>query len=80
MLVNNAGGQFPTPAERSRREGWDAVVRNNLNGTFYMTREVAARAMIPQHVGRIVNVIANIVRAASPAWSTPARRAPASRT
>ncbi len=62
LLVNNAGGQFPSPAEHISPKGWDAVVRNNLNGTFYMTREVAARAMIPQRGGRIVNVIAQIYR------------------
>jgi citronellol/citronellal dehydrogenase len=61
-LVNNAGGQFPSPAESISHKGWDAVIRNNLNGTFYMTREVATRAMIPQRGGRIVNVIAQIFR------------------
>jgi citronellol/citronellal dehydrogenase len=61
-LVNNAGGQFPSPAEQISPRGWDAVIRNNLNGTFYMTREVAARAMIPQKAGRVVNVIAQIFR------------------
>jgi citronellol/citronellal dehydrogenase len=62
LLVNNAGGQFPSPAELITPKGWDAVVRNNLNGTFYMTREVATRAMIPKRAGRIVNVIAQIFR------------------
>jgi citronellol/citronellal dehydrogenase len=62
ILVNNAGGQFPTPALALSVKGWDAVIRNNLNGTFYMTREVATRAMIPQKSGAIVNVIANIFR------------------
>jgi citronellol/citronellal dehydrogenase len=61
-LVNNAGGQFPSPAENITPKGWDAVVRNNLNGTFYMTREVATKAMIPSRCGRIVNVIAQIFR------------------
>ena len=61
-LINNAGGQFPTPAEALATKGWDAVIRNNLNGTFYMTREVALQSMIPQKKGRIVNVIANIFR------------------
>ncbi len=61
-LVNNAGGQFPSPAEAITPKGWDAVVRNNLSGTFYVTREVAARAMIPQRGGRVVNVIAQIFR------------------
>jgi citronellol/citronellal dehydrogenase len=62
ILINNAGGQFPSPAAAITPKGWDAVVRNNLNGTFYMTREVATRAMLPQQQGAIVNVIANIAR------------------
>ena len=61
-LVNNAGGQFPTTAEQLTPRGFEAVIRNNLNGTFYMTREVATRALIPQQSGSIVNVIANIAR------------------
>jgi citronellol/citronellal dehydrogenase len=62
VLFNNAGGQFPTPAENLSPKGWDAVIRNNLNGTFYMTREVAVTSMIPARRGRIVNIIANVWR------------------
>jgi NAD(P)-dependent dehydrogenase (short-subunit alcohol dehydrogenase family) len=62
VLVNNAGGQFPTPAESLSPKGWDAVIRNNLNGTFYVTREVAVASMIPRQRGRIVNIIANVAR------------------
>jgi citronellol/citronellal dehydrogenase len=62
VLVNNAGGQFPTAAAALSPKGWDAVIRNNLNGTFYMTREVAVASMIPAGRGRIVNVIANVAR------------------
>jgi citronellol/citronellal dehydrogenase len=62
ILINNAGGQFPSPAEGMSPKGWEAVIRNNLNGTFYMTREVAARAMIPRKKGRIVNVTAVVAR------------------
>jgi citronellol/citronellal dehydrogenase len=62
VLVNNAGGQFPSPAASITPRGWEAVVRNNLNGTFYVTREVAERAMLPARRGAIVNVIANIAR------------------
>ncbi len=62
VLVNNAGGQFPSPAENMSAKGWEAVIRNNLNGTFYMTREVATRAMIPHKRGRIVNVTAMVAR------------------
>ncbi len=62
ILINNAGGQFPTAAETLSPRGWEAVVRNNLNGTFFVTREVATQVMIPKKRGRIVNVIANIRR------------------
>lgn len=62
VLVNNAGGQFPTSAETLSPRGWDAVIRNNLNGTFYMTREVAVTSMLPRRRGRIVNIIANVAR------------------
>jgi citronellol/citronellal dehydrogenase len=62
VLVNNAGGQFWTPAEDLSIKGWDAVVRNNLSGTFYMTREVATASMIPQKRGRVVSIIAQIAR------------------
>jgi NAD(P)-dependent dehydrogenase (short-subunit alcohol dehydrogenase family) len=62
VLVNNAGGQFPSPAEMMSPRGWEAVIRNNLNGTFFMTREVATRAMIPQKSGRIVNITASVSR------------------
>ena len=62
VLVNNAGGQFPSPAELMSPRGWEAVIRNNLNGTFFMTREVATRAMIPARRGRIVMVTAMVAR------------------
>jgi citronellol/citronellal dehydrogenase len=62
VLVNNAGGQFPAPSEAISPKGWEAVIRNNLNGTFFMTREVATRAMIPAKRGRIVNVTAMVAR------------------
>lgn len=62
ILVNNAGGQFPSPAEQIPPKGFEAVIRNNLNGTFYMTREVANAAMIPQKRGRIINITAQVLR------------------
>jgi citronellol/citronellal dehydrogenase len=62
VLVNNAGGQFPTTAESLQLKGFEAVVRNNLFGTWNMTHAVATRAFINQKSGRIVNVIAQIAR------------------
>lgn len=62
ILVNNAGGQFPTTADTLSPRGWEAVIRNNLNGTFFMTQAIAKGHMLPARRGRIVNVIANIAR------------------
>jgi citronellol/citronellal dehydrogenase len=62
ILFNNAGGQFPAPAQMISPKGFEAVVRNNLCGTFTMTHAVANKAMIPQESGCIVNMIANIYR------------------
>ncbi len=62
ILVNNAGGQFPTLAEYTNNKGWNAVINNNLNGTFYMTRDMAVNFFLPQKGGTIVNIIAQIHR------------------
>lgn len=62
IVVNNAGGQFPAPAQHISPNGFLAVVKNNLVGTFHVCREVANQAMIPAKRGRIINVIANIYR------------------
>ncbi len=62
ILINNAGGQFPTLAEHLNDKGWNAVINNNLNGTFYVTREMATTFFIPQKEGIIVNIIADMHR------------------
>ena len=62
ILINNAGGQFPAPAELISENGWAAVINNNLNGTFYVTRQMANSFFIPQKQGVIVNIIANMYR------------------
>jgi citronellol/citronellal dehydrogenase len=62
LLVNNAGGQFPSPAQHLSANGFAAVVKNNLLGTWNVTREVANAGMIPRRRGCVVNVIANIYR------------------
>ena len=55
-LVNNAGGQYMTPAEDITPKGWDTVVRLNLRGTWLVTQAVATRSMIPRQEGKVVNV------------------------
>ncbi len=62
VLINNAGGQFPSPAQHISPRGFEAVIRNNLCGLFYMTLAVAKGAMLPARRGRIVNVTADVAR------------------
>jgi citronellol/citronellal dehydrogenase len=57
-LFNNAGGQFPSPAEKISAKGFDAVVRNNLTGGFIVSREVYTQSM-QAHGGAIVNMAAD---------------------
>jgi citronellol/citronellal dehydrogenase len=57
-VVNNAGGQFPSPLEQLSKNGWEAVVKNNLTGTFLVSRE-AVNQYFKKHGGSIVNVVAD---------------------
>jgi NAD(P)-dependent dehydrogenase (short-subunit alcohol dehydrogenase family) len=57
LLVNNAGGQYMTPAEDITPKGFRTVIRLNVEGTWLMTHAVATRAMIPEgRGGKILNV------------------------
>ncbi|MEL7341033.1 MAG: SDR family oxidoreductase [Bacteroidota bacterium] len=60
ILINNAGGQFPVLAEMINDKGWTAVINNNLNGTFFMIREMGTHFFLPQKAGIVVNIIADI--------------------
>ena len=57
-LVNNAGGQFPSPMQAISKRGFEAVVANNLTGGFLMMREVFEQSM-RRHGGAIVNMTAD---------------------
>jgi peroxisomal trans-2-enoyl-CoA reductase len=59
-LVNNAGGQFPSPAATISERGWNAVIETNLTGTFTMSQQTALKSMIPNGQGVIVNIIAQM--------------------
>ena len=59
ILINNAGGQFPSPAEDITEKGWNAVINTNLNGTWFMTQEMAKRFFFKQNAGSIVNIVLN---------------------
>jgi len=62
ILINNAGGQFPSLAKDLSFNGWNSVINNNLNGTFYMTQTMANTFFLKQSNGNIVNIIANIYK------------------
>src|SRR6188472_4385813 len=46
VLVNNAGGQYMTPAEDISPKGFRTVLRLNVEGTWLMTHAVATKAMM----------------------------------
>jgi citronellol/citronellal dehydrogenase len=60
-LVNNAGGQFLSPAEAITPKGWHAVVETNLTGAFHMS-QAALRHGMRGHGGAIVNIVAEVWR------------------
>jgi citronellol/citronellal dehydrogenase len=55
-LVNNAGGQYFSPAEAIEPKGWRAVTRLNVGATERMTRLAAELAFLPGDGGTVVNV------------------------
>jgi len=65
ILINNAGGQYPGPAEELSIEGWRSVIDLNLNATFYCS-QAAARQMMRTGGGAIVNIVATFGLRAAP--------------
>lgn len=55
ILVNNAGITRDGLLIRMSDEQWDAVIKVNLNGTFYCTR-TAVRPMMKARWGRVINL------------------------
>ena len=56
LLVNNAGGQFLSPAEAITPKGFRTVIELNVQGTWQMTHAAATKAFIPQQGGKVVSV------------------------
>ena len=56
VLVNNAAGNFPVPAEDMSPNAWRTVVDIVLNGTFYCSREFGRRHIAAGTPGSIVNI------------------------
>ena len=55
ILVNNAGIRRRAPALEVTEADWDAVLDTNLKGAFFCA-QAAARPMIDQGSGRIINI------------------------
>lgn len=56
VLVNNAAGNFPVPAEDLSFNGWRAVTGIVLDGTFLCSTEFARRAIARGAPGAILNI------------------------
>lgn len=74
-LVSSAGGQFPQDAIEFSPKGWNAVVSNNLNSTWFMMQRAAQRWREQGRGGSIVNVIVVTERGMPGAAHTVAARA-----
>ncbi|KAK7468151.1 hypothetical protein BaRGS_00036615 [Batillaria attramentaria] len=74
FFVNNAGGQFLSPAANISHKGWTAVIDTNLTGTFLCCRE-AYKQWMQENGGAIVNIIADMYKGFPSMSHTGAARA-----
>ncbi len=65
VLVNNAGITRDGLLVRMKAENWDAVIDTNLKGAFNCTK-IAAKAMMKQRQGRIINITSVVGVAGNP--------------
>jgi len=56
VLINNAAGNFPVPAEDLSPNGWRSVIDIVLTGTFLCAREFGRRHIAAGTPGSIVNI------------------------
>jgi NAD(P)-dependent dehydrogenase (short-subunit alcohol dehydrogenase family) len=69
VLVNNAAGNFPVPAEDLSPNGWRTVVEIVLHGTFHCSREFGRRHIAAGTPGAIVNVGASYAWTGGPGFA-----------
>ena len=55
ILVNNVGMTRRSPTEEHPLEDWELVIRLNMTTTFLMSK-LAARVMLTQRSGKIINI------------------------
>ena len=65
ILVNNAGVRVRRPSVEVTEEDWDQVLDVNLKGAFFCA-QAAARHMLAQDEGRIINVASQLAVTALP--------------
>jgi len=69
ILVNNAAGNFPVPAEDLSPNGWRAVTQIVLDGTFFCAREFGRRHIAAGSPGSIVNIGASYAWTGGPGFA-----------
>ena len=69
VLVNNAAGNFPVPAEDMSPNAWRTVVDIVLNGTYLCCRDLARRLIPAERDGAIVNVGASYAWTGGPGFA-----------
>ena len=69
VLVNNAAGNFPVPAEDLSANGWRTVVDIVLNGTFHCSREFGRRHLAKGTPGNIINIGASYAWTGGPGFA-----------
>lgn len=68
LLINNAGILGPrVPLSDYPVRDWDRVLKINLSGTFYITRE-AVRAMLARRGGTIITISSSVGRKGRGQW------------
>lgn len=55
ILINNAAAGFSTAAAEATDEEWERIINTNVNGVFYVAREVG-KIMLKQNYGKIINI------------------------
>ena len=65
IMVNNAGVQVRGPSMEVTEEEWDQTMEVNLKGVFFCA-QAAARHMLAQGSGRIINVASQLALSALP--------------
>jgi NAD(P)-dependent dehydrogenase (short-subunit alcohol dehydrogenase family) len=65
LVVNNAAGNFLSPATNLSEGGWDAVTGIVLDGTFNVSK-AASEHLFEAEDGRVINIVATYAWTAAP--------------